>query len=133
MVAAHIGLTLIPPYGSHNTALERSSCHCAYRANLEDTIESNRGIIYKYLMRVYSVPGNELQLCITAERNEFALPGVSEPDAYFLRLYTGHKQTNLGSSPDWADIAKFESRALAIVREQLAVPDPVSTDQHIDQ
>jgi len=105
----------------------------SYLANLEDNIESNRGIIYKYLMRVYSVPGNELQLCITAERNEFALPGVSAPDAYFLRLYTGHEQSNLGSSPDWADIAKFENRALEVVREQLDKLDTVSTDQGTGQ
>jgi len=82
---------------------------------------------------VYSVPDNELYLCITAERNEFMAPGISDPNGYFLRLYTGHKQTNLGNSADWAELAKFESRALAIVREQLAVPDPISTDQHIDQ
>ena len=59
-----------------------------------------------------------------AERSEFVMPGVGEPDAYFLRLYTGHEQVTLSSSPDWADLSRFERRGLEFVREQLAMLEP---------
>ena len=100
----------------------------AFRARLEDDIVANRGINYRYLLRVYSIPDDDLHLCITAECSEFVMPGVSEQGAYFLRLYTGFDRVTLDNSPDWADRLKFEQRALHVVREQLAGLEPTSSN-----
>lgn len=53
-------------------------------------------------MSKHSPPGHNLSLYITAERSEFVMPGVGEPNAQFLRFCTGLKQVKPGSWPDWA-------------------------------
>jgi len=88
---------------------------------LEDDIHPRQGMIYQHILRVFSLPENELCLCVTASRNEYAGPGADGPDAHFLRVFRGYEVDNLGVSPDWADIGKFEGRALELVQEHLDI------------
>ncbi len=104
-----------PQFDSSRVVWERTVD--GYRVVLEDEIQPKRGMIYKHILRVYSLAESELQLCITASRNEFAGMGKDGSDAHFLRVFSGYEQENLGASPDWGDITKFESRALELVQE----------------
>jgi len=91
----------------------------SHRVVLEDDIEPKKGMMYKHIVRVYSLPENELQLCIAASRNKYAGTSKDAADAHFLRVFRGYEVDNLGASPEWADIAKFEKRALELVQEHL--------------
>lgn len=94
----------------------------AHRLVLEDEIEPKRGMIYKHILRVYTLPGNELALCISASRNEYAASSRDGADVHLLRVFSGFEQENLGYSSDWTDITKFERRALELVQPGVGIP-----------
>lgn len=108
-----------PQYDSSRVVWERTVGD--NRLALEDDIYPRQGMIYRHILRVFALPENELRLCVTASRNEYAGPSADGPDAHFLRVFQGYESVNLGMSADWADIAKFEERALELVAEHLGV------------
>lgn len=93
-----------------------------YRLVLEDDIQPRQGMIYEHLLRVYTLPQDELHLCVAASRNAYAGPSKDGPNACMIRLFRGYEVDNLGISPAWADIRQFEQRALEVVGEQLGLP-----------
>jgi hypothetical protein len=82
-------------------------------------------IRYRYIFELRLKESKSALLYVTSEQN--AMYGVFGSDltsdgSHFLCMFRGRLHYNLGDSNDWADIEKFEARAIAIIAQQLNYP-----------
>jgi hypothetical protein len=110
-----------------------------YEAALLNHIESDGSIGYEYIVAVFEPGAPDPFLFVTSERNDpVAAAGFlaelgldpediadEQPGSHFLCVFDEAGHGNLGKSDDWADQAKFEAAALAILRDRLGA-DPVA-------
>src|SRR5262245_42764950 len=77
---------------------------------------SSAGFVeYLFVLAVSPINDENNPLYVTAEKNhmEGALPGIEgDGGSHFLCSFEGGVHCNFGSSDDWADVEKFEARAL---------------------
>ena len=94
-----------------------------YRAVLLDRVRSAQTIQYNFLLIVHRGDDETPCLAVASEYSDFS--PASEP---FLGVFPGDGHLNMGTSSDWADLGKFEARALEIARDRLGFdPDPDTT------
>jgi hypothetical protein len=74
------------------------------------------GVQYTHILMVYGADGAPL-LAVTSEVNAMAAAGSG--GSHFLCLFSGGRHLNMGASDEWADLEKFEVRALAIANRSL--------------
>ncbi len=88
-----------------------------HTAVLLDNIESKGPVEYRFILAVFDDETRKPCLLVASEVNALAkeLGGGS----HFLCVFPGDGHRNLGSSDDWADIAKFEEVAVGIATEHL--------------
>ncbi len=79
-------------------------------------------IEYLYVLAVSPINDENSLLYVTAEKNRMqeAIPGTG--GSHFLCTFEGGMHCNFGSSDDWADVDKFEARALQLAGERLGFP-----------
>ena len=82
-------------------------------------------IRYRYMFAIRSKESQSIFLHITSELNTtYGLfgRGVAGEGTHFLCMFRDSLHHNFGDSNDWADIEKFEARAMAIAAEQVNFP-----------
>ena len=82
-------------------------------------------IRYRYIFELRLKETKSALLYVTSEQN--AMYGVFGSELtsnrrHFLCMFRGGLHYNFGDSNDWADIEKFEARAITIIAEQLNYP-----------
>ena len=80
---------------------------------------------YLYVLAVSPINDENNLFYVTAERNQMeeAIPGLEGGrGSHFLCTFEGGLHSNFGSSDDWADVEKFEARALEMAAERLGFP-----------
>jgi hypothetical protein len=92
---------------------------------LHTDIIAREKIRYRYIFELRLKETKSALLYVTSEQN--AMYGVFGSDltsdgSHFLCMFRGGLHYNFGDSNDWADIDKFEARAIAIIAEQLNYP-----------
>jgi len=86
---------------------------------------SSAGFIeYLFVLAVSPISDQNNLFYVTAEKNGMeAIPGLEgNGGSHFLCTFEGGEHSNFGSSDDWADVEKFEARALELAAEQLGFP-----------
>ena len=78
------------------------------------------GVDYAHVMQV--VEDGELRFAVAAEVN--ATAESFGGGSHFLGVFHHEGHQNLGSSDEWADLARFTEKALEIVAEQYKVSGP---------
>jgi hypothetical protein len=73
---------------------------------------------YLYTLAVHPKGGGDAEVYVASEINK--MPPGQRSGSHFLGVFPGEGHVNLGAADDWADIDKFEARALEVVREGLA-------------
>ena len=89
-----------------------------YTAELLTDIESTGFIEYTHILSVYGDDGNPVYF-MASEVNSMAQ--VSGSGSHFLGVFDESGHGNLGSSDNWADIEKFTTQAVKIVKEHFGV------------
>jgi hypothetical protein len=80
--------------------------------------QQSGSVKYLYTLSVHPRDGGAAILYVAAEHNK--TPPERRSGSHFLGVFPGEGHVNLGASDDWADIEKFESRAIVVAREALA-------------
>jgi hypothetical protein len=93
-----------------------------------DNIVPKGRIRYSYIVAVFAKDATQPFLFITAEKSE---TGIG-PGSDFLCIFDEEGHHNFGASDDWGDAAKFEARALEILRERLDA-NPVEVPSRADK
>ncbi|RMG61685.1 MAG: hypothetical protein D6722_19315 [Bacteroidetes bacterium] len=113
----------------------RSYQSASYEAILLDQIQAEGSIQYQFLLAVFEGNAQNPFLILSSEKSnplagfdlkdflgedeEDDSPAVVPGTTYFFCYFEGDRHVNLGSSPEWADVQKFEKRALALLQEKL--------------
>ena len=83
-------------------------------------------IEYLYVLEVRRADGEPI-MYVASERNklkeQFEARGMAS-GSHFLCYYEGDAHYNCGASDDWADLHKFEIRALQLIAERLTRVGP---------
>jgi len=89
-------------------------------------------IKYLYLLIIYSLGDEESPiLFVTAEKNEMhdefmkhaGKEYQSDPNEYFLAVYTNQGHENHGKSSEWNNFSTFKEKAIQIAKDKLALTD----------
>jgi hypothetical protein len=86
-------------------------------AVLFDDIKSASMIEYRYILATFANGSKEPCLFVTSEVNKMA--ELDDGGSHFLCGFIDDQHVNYGSSDDWADVDKFEQKALDIALRYL--------------
>lgn len=111
----------------------------AYKAVLVERPDSVGPIKYRYVLIVFLAQGKEPVMFVTSEQNAMQAelfkiaretlndPSLEhDPENFFLGVFSKSGRRNLGGSPSWGDLQKFEERALHLVRSEFRIVESAS-------
>jgi hypothetical protein len=80
--------------------------------------QQSGSVKYVYTLAVHPKGGGDAVLYVASELNK--MPPEQRTGSHFLGVFPGEGHLNLGASDDWADLGRFEARAVEVAQEHLA-------------